>query len=94
MPPDFSPIRGAQGLQMSNPSVLGVASLLGSLQVFKEAGMVGRLRARSIELTGRGTAARCRVAVRESAWPWRFSDLRAEPGAFLSAVSKFKFRTF
>lgn len=52
MPPDFSPIRGAQGLQMSNPSVLGVASLVGSLQVFKEAGMVGRLRARSIELTG------------------------------------------
>jgi kynureninase len=36
---------------MSNPSVLGVASLLGSLQVFKEAGMMGRLRMRSIELT-------------------------------------------
>jgi kynureninase len=36
---------------MSNPSVLGVASLLGSLQVFKEAGMVERLRVRSIELT-------------------------------------------
>ncbi len=51
MPPVFSPIRGAQGLQMSNPSVLCVASLLGSLQVFKEAGMVGRLRVRSIELT-------------------------------------------
>ena len=51
MPPVFSPIRGAQGLQMSNPSVLCVASLLGSLQVFKEAGMVGHLRVRSIELT-------------------------------------------
>jgi len=51
MPPVFSPIRGAQGLQLSNPSVLSVASLLGSLQVFKEAGMVGRLRVRSIELT-------------------------------------------
>ncbi|KAI0006082.1 kynureninase [Russula compacta] len=51
MPPDFSPIRGAQGLQMSNPSVLAVASLLGSLQVFKEAGMMERLRVRSIELT-------------------------------------------
>ena len=36
---------------MSNPSVLGVASLLGSLRVFKEAGMVERLRVRSIELT-------------------------------------------
>src|SRR6266581_8964115 len=51
MPPVFSPIRGAQGLQLSNPSVLGVASLLGSLQVFQEAGMVGALRTRSIELT-------------------------------------------
>lgn len=51
MPPVFSPIRGAQGLQMSNPSVLAVASLLGSLQVFKEAGMMERLRVRSIELT-------------------------------------------
>jgi kynureninase len=36
---------------MSNPSVLGVASLLGSLRVFKEAGMMERLRVRSIELT-------------------------------------------
>ena len=51
MPPTFSPIRGAQGLQLSNPSALGVASLLGSLRVFKEAGMMGRLRERSVELT-------------------------------------------
>ncbi|KAH9981245.1 kynureninase [Lactifluus volemus] len=51
MPPIFSPIQGAQGLQMSNPSVLGVASLLGSLRLFKEAGMVERLRVRSVELT-------------------------------------------
>ena len=36
---------------MSNPSVLGIAALLGSLQVFKEAGMVAPLRRRSIELT-------------------------------------------
>ncbi|KAI0306522.1 kynureninase [Multifurca ochricompacta] len=51
MPPTFSPIQGAQGLQMSNPSILAVASLLGSLQVFKEAGMMERLRVRSVELT-------------------------------------------
>ena len=51
MPPIFSPIRGAQGLPLSNPTVLGVASLLGSLQVFKEAGMMGRLRERSVKLT-------------------------------------------
>lgn len=52
MPPNFSPIRGAQGLQMSNPSALGVTALLGSLRVFKEAGMIGPLRERSVQLTG------------------------------------------
>ncbi|TFY70378.1 hypothetical protein EVG20_g2647 [Dentipellis fragilis] len=52
MPPVFSPIRGAQGFQQSNPPVLCVVSLLGSLQVFKEAGMMGVLRKRSVELTG------------------------------------------
>ncbi|KAI0318648.1 pyridoxal phosphate-dependent transferase [Amylostereum chailletii] len=51
MPSTFSPIRGAQGFQQSNPSVLCVASLLGSLQLFKEAGMMKALRARSIKLT-------------------------------------------
>jgi kynureninase len=52
MPPTFSPIRGAQGFQQSNPSILAVASLIGSLQVFKEAGMMPALRARSVKLTG------------------------------------------
>ncbi|KAF5365593.1 hypothetical protein D9758_003231 [Tetrapyrgos nigripes] len=52
MPPTFSPIIGAQGFQQSNPSVLACASLLGSLQVFKEAGMMVPLRERSIVLTG------------------------------------------
>jgi kynureninase len=33
MPKQFSPIRGAQGFVQSNPSVLAVASLLGSLEV-------------------------------------------------------------
>ena len=51
MPPLFSPIRGAQGFQQSNPDVLSVASLLGSLQVFKKAGMMPALRKRSILLT-------------------------------------------
>ena len=51
MPPAFSPIRGAQGYQQSNPSVLCTASLLGSLQLFKEAGMMDTLRARSLKLT-------------------------------------------
>lgn len=51
MPPVFSPITGAQGFQQSNPPILAVASLLGSLQVFKEAGMMGPLRMRSLLLT-------------------------------------------
>jgi kynureninase len=51
MPPKFSPIKGAQGFQQSNPSPLVVASLFGSLQVFKRAGMMGPLRKRSVELT-------------------------------------------
>jgi kynureninase len=37
MPPDFDPIPGAAGFQMSNPSVLAVISLHGALQVTQEA---------------------------------------------------------
>ncbi|KAG6376446.1 pyridoxal phosphate-dependent transferase [Boletus reticuloceps] len=52
MPEKFSAIPGAQGFQQSNPSVLATVSLLGSLQVFKEVGMMGPLRERSVLLTG------------------------------------------
>jgi kynureninase len=52
MPPNFSPIVGAQGFQQSNPCILALASLLGSLQIFKDAGMMGAIRERSIRLTG------------------------------------------
>ncbi|KAK7467009.1 Kynureninase (L-kynurenine hydrolase) [Stygiomarasmius scandens] len=52
MPPKFSPIVGAQGFQQSNPCIIACASLLGSLQVFKEAGMMAPLRERSVSLTG------------------------------------------
>ncbi|KXN85469.1 Kynureninase [Leucoagaricus sp. SymC.cos] len=52
MPPQFSPITGAQGFQQSNPSVLALASLLGSLEVLKEAGMMNPVRKRSLQLTG------------------------------------------
>ncbi|KAJ7343575.1 pyridoxal phosphate-dependent transferase [Mycena albidolilacea] len=52
MPPKFSPIEGAQGFQQSNPGILVAASLLGSLQIFKEAGMMKPLRERSLQLTG------------------------------------------
>lgn len=52
MPPTFSPITGAQGFQQSNPSVLALASLLGSLETLKEAGMMNPVRERSLLLTG------------------------------------------
>lgn len=53
MGPTFSPIPGAQGFQQSNPAVLTVASLMGSLQTFKKAGMMNPLRERSKMLTGK-----------------------------------------
>jgi len=53
MGPKFSPIPGAQGFQQSNPATLTIASLLGSLQIFKKAGMMGPLRERSKMLTGK-----------------------------------------
>ena len=51
MPPHFNPIKGAQGFQQSNPDILSCASLLGSLQTFKRAGMIIELRPRSQDLT-------------------------------------------
>src|SRR5882757_473911 len=53
MGPKFTPIPGAQGFQQSNPAALTIASLLGSLQTFKKAGMMGPLRERSKALTGK-----------------------------------------
>ena len=52
MPTTFSPIRGAKGFQQSNPCILAIASLRGSLKIFKSAGMMQPVRERSIKLTG------------------------------------------
>lgn len=51
MGPEFDPIPGAEGWQLSNPSVLSMAALKASLDIFEEIGMT-RLRGKSELLTG------------------------------------------
>jgi kynureninase len=48
----FDPISGAGGFKMSNPSVLNTVCLGASLKLFRDAGGMEKLRARSISLTG------------------------------------------
>ena len=51
MGPDFKAIPGAEGWQLSNPSIFGMAPLKASLDIFYEAKMEN-LRAKSVLLTG------------------------------------------
>ena len=51
MGPEFRPIPGAEGWQLSNPPILAAAPLLASLEIFHRA-RIPRLRAKSLELTG------------------------------------------
>jgi kynureninase len=51
MEPDFASRPGAHGFAVSTPSIIGLAPLRTSLQVFDRAGFA-RLRERSVRLTG------------------------------------------
>ena len=51
MGPEFQPMVGAEGWQLSNPPILAVAPLRAAMEIFHEAGME-RLRTKSVALTG------------------------------------------
>lgn len=51
MEPDFKPIPGAEGWQLSNPPIFQMAALRASLEIFDGYGMTA-LRKKSVELTG------------------------------------------
>ena len=51
MPSEHDAIRGAGGYQQSNPSAILAVTLLGSLQLFDEAGGIDAIRAKSVKLT-------------------------------------------
>lgn len=51
MGPDFQPMQGAEGWQVSNPPILALAALRASMEIFSDAGME-RLRSKSVLLSG------------------------------------------
>lgn len=51
MEPQFSPMKGAEGWQLSNPPILPMATLRASMEIFDEVGMA-MLRKKSEQLTG------------------------------------------
>jgi kynureninase len=50
--PEFIPVASADGWQISNPPIFSMAPLRASLSIFREAGGMETLRAKSVKLTG------------------------------------------
>src|SRR3954469_10473610 len=50
--PDFIPVASADSWQISNPPIFSMAPLRASLAIFDDAGGMGKLRAKSMKLTG------------------------------------------
>jgi len=50
MGPDFVPMSGAEGWQLSNPPIFSMTPLIASLSLFQEAG-IDRLRSKSVQMT-------------------------------------------
>jgi kynureninase len=51
MGPEFVPMAGAEGWQLSNPPILSLTPVLASLQIFQDAGGMTALRRKSLALT-------------------------------------------
>jgi kynureninase len=51
MGPQFVPMSGAEGWQLSNPPILSLTPVLASLELIREAGGMAALRAKSLKLT-------------------------------------------